>query len=252
MKFCDSARLRKERQSPALFKQQTSNKGITKMNVPLPKNSFTPHPKGQHSGTIFDVEVRLNDPTQYGPKHRVILKIESDTPILDDDGNPKLNDEGQPMKFVIWDWLTVARKEGSRYRQRREAVLDRPLTAEEVNADSHDPVAEFMGQRISYVVKHKPNGDQVYTNIETMWLEGDRNSAPEASADLISECKALEQMAIAADIIAPSQLDALRSKYGQTPNIEQFTMIAAAQYKEALTTQTQNIQQQQDDDDLPF
>jgi len=221
------------------------------MNVPLPKNSFSPHPKGQHTGTIFDVEVRLNDPTQYGPKHRVILKIQSDTDMLDDSGNPKLNDEGEPMKYVIWDWLTVARKEGSRYRERREAVLDRSLTQEEVNADSHDPIAEFMGQRVSYVVKHKISADKTYANIETLWLAGERKDTPDAPVQIISECKALEQMAIAADIIKPSQLDALRTKYGQSPNIEQFTMIAAAQYKEALTAQTQNIQQE-DDSDLPF
>ena len=35
--------------------------------VPLPKGDFVPHPQGQHDGIIFEVEVRLNEATQYGP-----------------------------------------------------------------------------------------------------------------------------------------------------------------------------------------
>tara|TARA_Y100000004_G_scaffold185391_1_gene235529 strand:- start:311 stop:817 length:507 start_codon:yes stop_codon:yes gene_type:complete len=144
------------------------------MNVPLPKSTFKPHPKGQHSGVIFEVEVRLNDKTQWGPKHRVILKIQSDTIMEDDDGNQMRDDEGNPRGYVIWDWLTVARKEGSRFRDRRESILGRALTAEEVAADNFNPVEEFQGQRISYLVKHREKGDDLYANIETLWLEGDR------------------------------------------------------------------------------
>jgi outer membrane protein assembly factor BamE (lipoprotein component of BamABCDE complex) len=157
------------------------------MSVPLPKSKFTPHPQGQHTGNIFDVEVRLNDETQWGKKHRLILKVESDTKMVDEQGQPILDNEGNHRGYVIWDWLTVARKEGSRFRDRREAILGRPLTSEEVNADSFDPVEEFKGKRIGYVVKHRMKNENLYANIDTIWLaeeEGkDKSASPKPSED---------------------------------------------------------------------
>lgn len=221
-------------------------------NVPLPKSNFKPHPKGQHSGTIFDVEVRLNEPTQWGPKHRVILKIQSDTIMQNDDGTNMTDDEGNPRGFVIWDWLTVARKEGSRFRKRREAILGRALTAEEANADSFDPVSEFQGQRISYLVEHRMKGDELYANVDTLWLESERKEvdASEELSNVISNCAALETMGLNGDVIKASQIPILREKYGDTTELDSFTLEAAKNYEQALA---QNIEsKEEDDDDLPF
>jgi len=223
-------------------------------SVPLPKSNFKPHPKGQHSGVIFDVEVRLNESTQWGPKHRVILKIQSDTKMQDDNGNPMLDDEGNERGYVIWDWLTVARKEGSRFRERREAILGRPLSAEEANADSFDPVSEFQGQRISYLVKHRIKGDDLYANVDTLWLEDERNTtsvSDNQKSTAIQECAALEKMAVSGGVIKENQIDKLRLKYGQTEDLDSFTFENASKYKDALQNQIPT-QVEEDEDDLPF
>jgi len=151
------------------------------MSVPLPKSQFTPHPQGQHSGTIFEVEVRLNEETQWGKKHRLILKVESDTKMSSEDGEPILDNEGNHRGYVIWDWLTVARKEGSRFRDRRESILGRALTSEEVNADSFDPEEEFKGKRIGYVVKHRMKNENLYANIDTIWLAEENKNPTEVT-----------------------------------------------------------------------
>jgi len=225
-------------------------------SVPLPKSTFIPHPKGQHNGVIFDVEVRLNEPTQWGPKHRVILKIQSDTIMEDETGSPMKDDEGNPRGFVIWDWLTVARKEGSRFRKRREAILGRALTAQEANADSFDPVSEFQGQRISYLVEHRMKGDDLYANVDTLWLENDRDdSAPKIQSDkkrtdAIEACAALESMAVSGNVCTEDQIEKLRNKYGNSSDLDTFTLESAVNYQQALQN---NVQvKEEDEDDLPF
>ena len=152
------------------------------MSVPLPKSQFTPHPQGQHTGIIFEVEVRLNEETQWGKKHRLILKVESDTKMSSDNGEPILDNEGNHRGYVIWDWLTVARKEGSRFRDRRESILGRALTSEEVNADSFDPESEFQGKRIGYVVKHRMKNENLYANIDTIWLAEENKNSEETNS----------------------------------------------------------------------
>lgn len=221
------------------------------MNVPLPKSSFTPHPQGQHTGLIFDVEVRLNEATQWGPKHRVILKVESDTKMMDEDGNPILDDEGAHRGFVIWDWLTVARKEGSRFRDRREAILGRPLNEQELKATDFDPVSEFMGQRIGYVVKHRVKGDELYANIDTIWLENGRQDV-DLSIDesLVSEIATLEKLVLEAGRITSDKIKPLRVKYGGSEDLENFTKETAKAYQQVLSLQIPDTTV--DEDDLPF
>ena len=220
------------------------------VGVPLPKGDFVPHPTGQHEGTIFDVEVRLNEATQYGPKNRVILKIESDTKMKDNDGNAILDEDGQERGFVIWDWLTVARKQGSRFRDRREAALGRPLSESEARADEMDPHKEFAGKKIAYVVKHAPGKEagQVYANIEAMWL-------PSGAADYDEEAPASEIITkrikkLEADLeLDDEQICGVREKYLKSDSLDDATNKLADEYIKALEAQ---IPEDDDDDGLPF
>lgn len=134
----------------------------------FPKVEFTPHPTGQHQGVIFDVEVRLQEETPWGLKDKIVLKIESDTPILDDDGNQRKDKDGNDMFFNIWEWITVTRK--GKMGTRRSAMLGRALTDEDF-ADGYDPEAEFLNRRIGYVIKHEAGKEAgtVRASIETMW-----------------------------------------------------------------------------------
>jgi len=218
--------------------------------VPLPKGDFVPHPQGQHDGIIFEVEVRLNEATQYGPKNRVILKIESGTKMEDADGDPILDDEGRERGYVIWDWLTVARKQGSRFRDRRESVLGRALSEAEAKADEMDPVEEFQGKEVSYVVKHAPGKEagQVYANIQAMWLSTTPSNDPSepASADFQKQIKALEKQVG----LTKAQVKGVREKYLKTDSLE-VSFEEAGIYMDALKEQLPQ-DDTSEDDDLPF
>tara|TARA_R110002020_G_scaffold75738_4_gene192480 strand:- start:5910 stop:6617 length:708 start_codon:yes stop_codon:yes gene_type:complete len=221
------------------------------VGVPLPKGDFIPHPAGQHEGTIFDVEVRLNEATQYGPKNRVILKIESDTKMNDDNGDPLLNDEGLERGYVIWDWLTVARKQGSRFRDRREAALGRPLSEAEAKADEMDPHKEFAGKKIAYVVKHAPGKEagQVYANIQAMWLAGGSAEYDEdapAGATLSKEIKSLEkQIGLNKEEVA-----GVRKKHIKSESLDGMSNKDADTYIKVLREQVPT--EDDEDDGLPF
>lgn len=220
------------------------------VGVPLPKGDFVPHPVGQHEGTIFEVEVRLNEATQYGPKNRVILKIESDTIMKDADGNPILDDEGRERGFVIWDWLTVARKQGSRFRDRREAVLGRPLSEAEAKADEMDPHMEFASKKVAYVVKHAPGKEvgQVYANIQAMWLAGDPPAydedapAPKSVTDTIKDLE--KQIGLDEE-----QITGVRNKHIASESLEEISNKDADKYINVLE---KNLPKNTVDHDLPF
>jgi hypothetical protein len=229
---------------------QLNRKDNIMVGVPLPKGDFVPHPVGQHEGTIFEVEVRLNEATQYGPKNRVILKIESNTLMKDADGNPILDDEGRERGFVIWDWLTVARKQGSRFRDRREAVLGRPLSEVEAKADEMDPHMEFANKQIAYVVKHAPGKEvgQVYANIQAMWLAGgpptyDENApAPKTITDQIKDLE--KQIGLDGDQVA-----GIRNKHIKSESLEDISNKDADKYISILQ---ENLPTESVGDDLPF
>ena len=134
----------------------------------FPKVEFTPHPAGQHQGVIFEVEVRLQEETPWGLKDKVILKIASETPMLDENGAQRTDSEGNEMFFNIWEFITVSRK--GRLGDRRAAMLGRPLTNDDFS-DDYDPDEEFLNKRVGYVVKHSPGKEPgtVRSSIETMW-----------------------------------------------------------------------------------
>ena len=134
----------------------------------FPKTQFTPHPAGQHQGVIFEFEINLQEETPWGLKDKIVLKVASETPILDDEGNQRTDNEGNDMFFNIWEWITVARK--GKMGDRRAAMLGRPLTDDDFD-DNYDPEEEFLDKRIGYVVKHSPGKEPgtIRSSIETMW-----------------------------------------------------------------------------------
>ena len=147
----------------------------------FPKSEFTPHPAGQHQGTIYEVEIRLQEETPWGLKDKIILKIQSETPMLGEDGKQRTDSEGRPMFFNLWDFLTVTRK--GKLASRREAILGRPLTPQDF-PDDYDPETEFLNRKIGYVVKHtagkEPN--TVSAGIETLWPIGNAPTVDMSSA----------------------------------------------------------------------
>jgi len=57
-------------------------------------------------------------------------------------------------------------------------------------------------------------------------------------------------MGLNGDVIKESQIPILRQKYGNTTELNSFTLEAAKNYEQALA---QNIEsKEEDDDDLPF
>mgnify|MGYP003673613047 FL=1 len=145
----------------------------------FPKVEFTPHPAGQHQGEIFEVEVRLQEETPWGLKDKIILKIQSETPMLDEDGNQRTDQSGEPMFFNIWEFLTLTRK--GKLGDRRAAILGRPLTNDDFG-DGYDPEEEFLNRKVGYVIKHKPGKEQgtISASIETMWPIGKIPTTKEA------------------------------------------------------------------------
>jgi|TARA_R110002167_G_scaffold28250_8_gene95306 hypothetical protein len=145
----------------------------------FPKVEFTPHPAGQHQGDIFEVEVRLQEETPWGLKDKIILKIQSETPMLDEDGNQRTDQSGEPMFFNIWEFLTLTRK--GKLGDRRAAILGRTLTNDDFG-DGYDPEEEFLNRKVGYVIKHKPGKEQgtISASIETMWPIGKIPTTKEA------------------------------------------------------------------------
>ena len=112
----------------------------------IPQNTFEPHPMGRHTGIIVDIQDEGMQDTQWGRKHKISIRIDSDK---------ALTSSGDPASMVVWYTLSSAPK--SNLRKFREAVLDRLLTREEeINFDAQ---AELVGRRISYRIDHQDKQD---------------------------------------------------------------------------------------------
>lgn len=124
------------------------------MSFQIPKSNFDPHPTGRHQGKILEVRDKGMVATQWGEKHKVAVVIESQTAMMDD---------GRP--FLIFKSMTLSSDKKSALRAFREAVLDRPLTADEMTDFS--PNRELIGRAISYRVDHSEPGPDgsVFANI---------------------------------------------------------------------------------------
>ena len=118
---------------------------------------FRPHPTGQHEGIVYMWRDRGSVPTQYGPKHKAVIGIESLTAMdPENDGKP----------FGIYDFVNISFGRGSNMRQRREQILGRQLTTKEERY--FDP-QEILEIRVGYVVVHRTVENTLYANIDALW-----------------------------------------------------------------------------------
>lgn len=138
----------------------------------IPQAVYPPHPAGRHTGTIVRVEDKgmvLNKMFNK-EEHKIAVFVETDG-IARDDGQP----------WLIQKWFTLSNNPKANLRKFREAVLDRPLSAEELAAPFDD--AEIVGRRITYRIDHsEPNeAGQVYGNIREGSVEPVTDNAPQTA-----------------------------------------------------------------------
>ena len=155
--------------------------------VELPAGEFIIHAAGQHNGTIYGVDIRYNETSRFGTSNRIVLKIISDTPMQNATGEAMFNDDGSPRHYGQWDWLNISRS--GRLKDRREAIMGRAMTKEEMDAEDFDPVEEFIGKRIGYVIKQGvgKNTGKPYASLESVWpLNGEQAEIPAHAAELIA------------------------------------------------------------------
>ncbi len=124
--------------------------------IEIPKTNYIPHPEGSHEGKIYEIEDKGQIETSFGLKHKIAIKIQSNTATMDD---------GQP--FEVQRWCTVSGHPKSDLRKLRETLLGRKLTDEEAyNLDTN----ELLEMSVGYVVVHNEgNEGQVYSNIQNIW-----------------------------------------------------------------------------------
>jgi hypothetical protein len=139
----------------------------------IPKSIYPPHPAGRHTGVIHHVEDKglvLNKKFNK-EEHKIAVFIKTEG-IVRDDGEP----------WFVQQWFTLSNSPKANLRKFREAVLDRPLSAEELAAPFDD--AEIVGRRITYRIDHsEPNEvGQVYGNIRDGSVEPASGPGPDPQA----------------------------------------------------------------------
>ncbi len=124
--------------------------------ITIPPNDFILHPEGRYSGRIFELEDRGMIETQYGTKHKMVVKIECDSAVMDDG-----------TKYMIGKWYTVSSHPKAGLTQLREMLLGRKLSEEEARGLESD---ELRGRRIGYLVKHTEGREGgTFANIDNLW-----------------------------------------------------------------------------------
>ena len=123
--------------------------------ITFSKIEFSVHPTGSYTGTIISVDDKGKIDTQYGLKHKITVRVESNAA---NNGSP----------HALNHWLTVSAHPKSNLTAFREMVLGRPLTeSERVTFDQN----ELVGKSVGYEVSHRQVGDKVYANIVKIWPE---------------------------------------------------------------------------------
>ena len=125
----------------------------------IPKKEFEPHPIGQHEGIICLLEDVGMKTTAFGEKHKVAVRVESTTAMMDD---------GQP--FVVQQWYTLSGHPKSSLRKFRELIAGRELTDDEAHVfDTEDPL--LLGKKVGFVIVHNEgkDGGTPYANIKAIW-----------------------------------------------------------------------------------
>lgn len=111
----------------------------------LPDAEFTPHPQGQHQGTITEVKDEGDQETPWGMKRKLSVRIESRTAMMED---------GRP--FVLVNWFTFSGASNSNLTAFRQSLAGRALTKDErLNFDDN----EILHKGVDYQVIHKAKED---------------------------------------------------------------------------------------------
>lgn len=213
--------------------------------VPIPKNTFAPHPEGQHRGSVVEVEFKPAVETRFGPKDKLVLKIESKTAFMEDGEHA-----GEP--FCIWIWDNISNDARSNLRQHREAILGRSLTPTEIESPDFDPEEEMKGVPLIYQVKHNPGTEPgvVYANIVSI-MRDDGALAPAAQGervltpDMVEQITNWEVQLIQDGKISQEDVKAVRTKYLGQADLSKAKLDTGIIYYNMLKTQT-------GDDGLPF
>ena len=123
--------------------------------ITFSKIEFSVHPTGSYTGTIISVDDKGKIDTQYGLKHKITVRVESNAA---NNGSP----------HALNHWLTVSAHPESNLTAFREMVLGRSLTESERTTFDQN---ELVGKSVGYEVSHRQVGDKVYANIVKIWPE---------------------------------------------------------------------------------
>lgn len=139
--------------------------------IQIPRRRYIPHPEGQHTGNITETKNEGEVQTAYGTKHRITVRIESDSAVMDD---------GRP--YSLAQWYTLSSHPKSNLTKLRETLLGRKITQDE--AETLDTETEFVGKRVGYVVVHREGREgDIFANIDSLWLHNDDESSEDDDSD---------------------------------------------------------------------
>ena len=202
-----------------------------KVSVPR-GDEFEIHPEGQARGHIYDVEYKPNQPTQWGPKDKLVVKVRSKN---------QARSSGEPHE--VWAWLNISSHKKSRMRQMRETLLNRSLSEAEIESGEFD-TAEFEGKHIIYQVVHNPGTEpgSMFANIQNIMLDttADTTSAgsPGMTPDMIKQIETWEAKMIEVGKAADSNaIGEARRGYLQTDDLDQATLERGQVYYDRLQTE---------------
>ena len=140
----------------------------------IPRSEFTPHPEGEHVGTIIEIRDEGLRETRYGTKHKLVIVIESQSATKED---------GEP--YSLWVWCTISSSSKATLTQLRQKLLRRPLTDEE--RLDFDADREMLGRKVKYFVQHNFSDDgQVFANLVT-WSPLEQGQAARQAREQLQE-----------------------------------------------------------------
>jgi len=121
--------------------------------ITFSKIEFSVHPTGSYTGTIISVDDKGKIDTQYGLKHKITVRVESNAA---NNGSP----------HALNHWLTVSAHPKSNLTAFREMVLGRSLTESERTTFDQN---ELLGKSVGYEVSHRESGDRLFANVIKIW-----------------------------------------------------------------------------------
>ena len=123
-----------------------------KFEPPERRGDFTPHPAGNHTGTITEIKDYGMMESLYKDRmgntkevHRIGIVITSDTATMDG---------GEP--FSHQEFCNISFAPGSRLTELRNMLRDVDMTNDELN-EAFDSEVEFEGRKVKYKIRHEQN-----------------------------------------------------------------------------------------------